>query len=162
MNADAFRHLFDYHFAVNRRIWDEYVAPLSPEQFAQPVGYSHGSVQDQLWHLIQVDAAWFGDLTGAEMLPADAPDAAPDRERMHALGEEVERAMRGYLAGLQDGMLDATPLSGEDAALRLWQVLLHVVNHGTDHRAQILRALNDMGVETRWQDYIFFAYDNPL
>ena len=22
MNADAFRHFYDYHFAENRRIWD--------------------------------------------------------------------------------------------------------------------------------------------
>lgn len=162
MNADAFRHFFDYHFTLNRSIWDEYVTRLSPEQFSQLVAYSHGSVQDQLWHLIQVDAAWFGDLTGTALLPDDAPDAAPGREQMRAYWDEVERAMRGYLSGLQDGMLDTTPLSGEDAPLRLWQVLLHVVNHGTDHRAQLLRALNDLGIETGWQDYIFFTYGNPV
>jgi uncharacterized damage-inducible protein DinB len=41
----------------------------------------------------------------------------------------------------------------------VWQVLLHVVNHGTDHRAQILRLLNDMGVETAYQDFIFHVYE---
>jgi uncharacterized damage-inducible protein DinB len=40
-------------------------------------------------------------------------------------------------------------------------VLLHVVNHGTDHRAQALRLLNDLGVETTSQDYIFYVYDHP-
>jgi uncharacterized damage-inducible protein DinB len=52
-------------------------------------------------------------------------------------------------------------LAGEDKDLILWQVLLHVVNHGTDHRAQLLRLLNDLGVETTSQDYVFYMYDNP-
>jgi len=30
-----------------------------------------------------------------------------------------------------------------------------VVNHGTDHRAQLLRALNDLGVMTEYQEYIY-------
>ena len=66
--------------------------------------------------------------------------------------------MRAYLAGLRDEMLFEKPLSGEDENLILWQVLLHVVNHGTDHRAQILRVLNDLDVETDAQDYVFYLY----
>ena len=49
---------------------------------------------------------------------------------------------------------------GEDKDFILWQVLLHVVNHGTDHRAQLLRVLNDLGVKTTSQDYILYVYDN--
>ena len=68
--------------------------------------------------------------------------------------------MRDYLAALRDDMLSTKLLNGEDKDLRLWQVLLHVANHGTDHRAQILRLLNDLGSKTSSQDYVFFAYDN--
>jgi len=39
MNADVFRHLFGYHFAENRKIWDEYIAPLAHEKFAQEASY---------------------------------------------------------------------------------------------------------------------------
>jgi len=46
----------------------------------------------------------------------------------------------------------------EDKDPIVWQVLLHVVNHGTDHRAQILRLLNDLGGYTEYQDYIFHVY----
>jgi len=41
-------------------------------------------------------------------------------------------------------------------------VLLHVANHGTDHRAQVLRDLRDMGVETTSQDYVFYSYERPF
>jgi uncharacterized damage-inducible protein DinB len=33
---------------------------------------------------------------------------------------------------------------------------LHVINHGTDHRAQILAMLNQLGGETVEQDLIFY------
>jgi uncharacterized damage-inducible protein DinB len=48
----------------------------------------------------------------------------------------------------------------EDKNLVVWQVLLHVVNHGTDHRAQLLRLLNDLGVNTEYQDYIFYVFEH--
>jgi len=51
--------------------------------------------------------------------------------------------MRDYLAGLRDDMLFEKPFAeGEDKDLILWQVLLQVGTHGTDHRAQVLRLLN--------------------
>ena len=52
MNANAFRHFYDYHFTVNRKIRDTYITPRSQEQFTQDVGYSHGSVRNQIVHLI--------------------------------------------------------------------------------------------------------------
>ena len=55
MNADAFRHFYDYHLAENRKLWDRYVMPLSHEQFTQHTDYSHGSVRDQIVHLMSVD-----------------------------------------------------------------------------------------------------------
>ena len=55
MNADAFRHFYNYHFAENRKIWDEYILPLSQEQFIQKVSYSHGSVRNHIIHLINAD-----------------------------------------------------------------------------------------------------------
>ena len=77
--------------------------------------------------------------------------------------DSVEQSMRGYLAELRDDMLFDKPIEEpeEDKDLIVWQVLLHVVNHGTDHRAQLLRLLNDLGVETASQDYIFYVYDHP-
>ena len=42
------------------------------------------------------------------------------------------------------------------------KVLIHVVNHATDHRAQTLRQLADLGVKTYPQDYVFYAYEHPV
>jgi uncharacterized damage-inducible protein DinB len=160
MNADAFRHFYNYHLSENRKIWDHHVTPLSHEQFTQPVDYSHGSVRDQIVHLISVDDTWFSGLRGVEIPEPLDPADFEDRESIRAYWDNVEQNMRDYLAQLRDDMLFDQPLEGEDKDLIVWQVLLHVVNHGTDHRAQLLRLLNDLGVKTAYQDYIFYVYEN--
>jgi uncharacterized damage-inducible protein DinB len=162
MNANAFRHFYDYHFTENRKIWDSYVTPLVHEQFTQDVDYSHGSVRDQIVHLMSVDEAWFSGLRGVEIPEPLNPPNFDDRNVIRAHWDNVEQSMRGYLAKLRDDMLFEKPFAdGEDKDLILWQVLLHVVNHGTDHRAQLLRLLNDLGVNTEYQDYIFYVYGHP-
>ena len=162
MNADAFRHFYDYHFSENRNIWDTYITALSDEQFTHNVSYSHGPVRNQVVHLMSVDGTWFGGLRGVEI--PDSLDSADfgDRNSIRTHWDAVEQGMRDYLAELRDDMLFEKPFAeGEDKDLILWQVLLHVGNHGTDHRAQLLRLLNDLSVKTVSQDYIFYVYDHP-
>jgi uncharacterized damage-inducible protein DinB len=161
MNANAFRHFYAYHFAENRKIWDSYITPLSHEQFTQAVSYSHGSVRDQIVHLMSTDDTWFSGLRGVELPERLNPAHFDDRKILRAHWDTVEQRMRAYLANLRDEMLFEKPFpEGEDKDLVLWQVLLHVANHGTDHRAQVLRLLNDLGVKTGPQDYIFYVYDH--
>ena len=162
MNADAFRHFYNYHFAENRKVL-EHVTALTFEQFTQPIDYSRGSIREQIAHLIDAEDVWFSELRGAQ--PADPlPETveADDRDAIRAHWGRVEENIRAYLTELQDDMLFTKPIKepGEDQVLVVWQVLLHVANHATDHRAQLLRALHDLGVDTKSQDYIFYFYEN--
>jgi uncharacterized damage-inducible protein DinB len=163
MNADAFRHFYNYHFAENRKVL-EHVASLTFEQFTQKVDYSRGSVREQVVHLIDAEEMWFSELRGVEP-SAPLPDTVDvdDRDAIRAFLDKAEKNSRAYLAELQDDMLFSKPIKEpeEDKDLIVWQVLLHVANHATDHRAQLLRVLHDLGVETKSQDYIFYIYDNP-
>lgn len=163
MNADAFRHFYNYHFAENRKIWN-YVIPLSHEQFTQPANYSHGSVRGQIVHLISAEDIWFSELRGIEPAEPFPPANFDDREMLRTYWDSVEQKMRDYLGELRDDMLFAKPIKepDEDRDLIVWQVLLHVINHATDHRAQILQLLNSLGAETTYQDYIFYVYEHPL
>lgn len=64
MNADAFRNYYEYHFSENRKVWD-LASGLPDEAFRQDAPYSHGSVREQILHLIDAENAWFGDLRAA-------------------------------------------------------------------------------------------------
>jgi uncharacterized damage-inducible protein DinB len=92
MNANAFRHFYEYHFAENRKIWDRYITPLSQEQFTQPVDYSHGSLREQIVHIISCDDTWFSELRGVE--PSEPPAARDDRESIRAHWDSVEKHVR--------------------------------------------------------------------
>jgi uncharacterized damage-inducible protein DinB len=162
MDINAFRHFYDYHFAENRNLWDTYITSLSDEQFTQHVPYSHGSVRNQIVHLMSVDDTWFSTLRGVEIPEPLNPEDFIHRETIRKHWDGVEQSMRQYLESLTDDRLLDKPFpEGEDENLILWQVLLHIVNHGTDHRAQLLRILHDLGVKTVSQDYIFYVYDHP-
>ncbi|MFN2126707.1 MAG: DinB family protein [Anaerolineales bacterium] len=161
MDANAFRHFYDYHFTENRNLWDAYIPSLTIEQFTQDFGYSHGSVRNQIVHLISVDDTWFSGLRGAEIPEPLNPADFNDRKIIRTYWNQVEQKMHDYLSTLRDDMLFEKPFKeGEDKDLILWQVLLHVVNHGTDHRAQVLRLLTDLGIRTVSQDYIFYVYEH--
>lgn len=160
MNADAFRHLYEYHFNENRRIWDRHIMTLSDEQFTRTVDYSMGSVQNHIVHMMNADRTWFGALRGIEPPEDLQPENFADRSAIRAFWDTLEQEMWAYLAELKDDMLFTHPFTeGIDQILVLWQVLLHVANHGTDHRAQLLRILHDMGADTGPQDYIFYIFD---
>ncbi len=162
MDAAALRYLYGYHFAENRKIWDRCVNELTVDQFTQNVDYSHGSARNQLIHIMSVDDVWFSALRGVELPQPFTPAASDDCVSIRAQWDTVEQNMRAYLAALRDDMLFTKPFAeGEDKDLILWQVLIHVVNHATDHRAQVLRQLHDLGVKTGPQDYIFYVYDHP-
>jgi uncharacterized damage-inducible protein DinB len=164
MNADAFRHLYGYHFAENRKVWDRYITPLTSEQFTQSTNYSIGSVRNQIVHLMSAEEVWFNELRDAPPAESFHDADVDDREAIRARWDGVEQMMRAYLAGLRDEMLYEKPIKEPDVdrVLIVWQVLLHVVNHATDHRAQLLRVLSDLGIKTTSQDYIFYVYDHLM
>lgn len=163
MNTEAFRHFYNYHFTENRKIWDRYVMPLTQEQFTQDVNYSIGSVRNQIIHMINVDMMWFNELQNIEAPEWLNPADLNDRNAIRAHWDSIEQMMRDYLANLRDEMLFTKPIDHEeDHILTVWQVLLHVANHGTDHRAQLLRVLHDLGIKTESQDYIFYVYEHVM
>jgi uncharacterized damage-inducible protein DinB len=162
MNADAFRHFYNYHFAENRKTWN-HVVSLSFEQFTQTVDYSRGSVREQIVHLIDAEDVWFSELRGVEPSEPLPPADVDDHDTIRAHWDKVEQNTRAYLANLQDDALFSKPIKEpeEDKDLIVWQVLFQVANHATDLRAQLLRVLHDLGIETKYQDHIFYVYDHP-
>ena len=158
MDANAFRHLYDYHFTINRKIWDQCIINLAEEQFTQSVNYSVGSARNQVVHMMNIDDRWFSGLRGEPVPGFINPVEYPKREVIREQWDAVEARMRDYLSGLTDDMLTTLPFYEPDQDMtQLWQILMHLVIHGADHRAQLLSLLNQLGVKTFPQDYYFFA-----
>jgi uncharacterized damage-inducible protein DinB len=158
MNADAIRNMYDYHFTINRKIWDQCIVPLTQEQFKQKVEYSVGSAHNQVVHMMNIDDRWFSGLRGEEVPGFINPVHIQKREVIREQWDAVEVRMREYLSKLTDDTLTSLPFYEPDQdTTQRWQILIHVVIHGADHRAQLLALLNHLGVKTFPQDYYFFA-----
>lgn len=155
MNADHFRQLYAYHFTVNRQLWDHHILKLTDAQFTQTIPYSVGSIRDQIVHLLNIEDRWFSGLRGLEVPGFLNPVYYIDRAQIRALWDQGEAGMRVYLDELRDDHLPIRPFPGN--SIEVWQVLAHVINHATDHRAQVLMLLHrEFGIETHGQDLAFF------
>jgi len=160
MNADRFRRYYDYHFSLNRKLWDECIVPLTDEQFTRKVEYSVGSARNQVVHMMNIDDRWFSGLRGEPVPVFVNFEDYPDRVQIRQKWDAVEARMRDYLKELNDEDLSSQPFMSDNDPTELWQILLHVANHGTDHRAQLLRILSELGVKTFPQDYIIYVWEH--
>jgi len=153
MTPDDFRRLYDYHYTLNRLLWERGVVPLTAEQFRRRLPYSLGSVRNQVVHMMNMEERWFAALRGAAVPGILNPVHFGTPTAVRARWDDVEHDVRAYLADLGAG--DLRRLVTEHMAV--WEVLWHVLNHGTDHRAQTLAMLAQLGAPTFPQDYALFA-----
>jgi uncharacterized damage-inducible protein DinB len=131
------------------------VVGLPQDQFIQNVAYSVGSVRNQVVHMLNIDDRWFSGLRGEEVPGFRNPVHYTNRDKIRRLWDDIEEKMRDYLGTLTDDKLSTQPFL--EVINDLMQLLIHVANHGTDHRAQVLALLNQQGVETFPQDFVFYV-----
>jgi uncharacterized damage-inducible protein DinB len=159
MHIDTIRLLYDYNYWAHRQVW-ACVEPLSEADYRRPVDYSMGSVHEQITHVMSAEWIWFSRLRGTSPTAMLHPEDFPDRATVRARWDEIEGEVRAYLGQLTETALLSTfeysRTGGQRHQDRVLDILLHVVNHGTDHRAQILELLHTYGAPTIAQDLIFY------
>jgi len=145
-----------YNDALHRKMWES-IQQLSDELFTASIEYSHGSIRNQLVHLAAVDGRWTRGLKGLPDARSFNPhaDDYPNASSVFTLWEPIAREFYEFAMGMDDDRLLQIPQGMNEPC---WQVILHVVNHGTDHRAQVLRALHDFGASTFDQDLIIHLW----
>jgi uncharacterized damage-inducible protein DinB len=151
--------LVAYHAALHQQLWAS-VMHLTDAQFVDSVGYAHGSIRNQLVHLAVIETRWLRGLQGDPNARAFAlnPEDYPTRAACQELWEAITRALPAYVASLSEADLLA---SGPGMGEPVWQVLVHLVIHGVDHRAQVLRLLHDQDAPTFPQDFIIYLWNQP-
>lgn len=159
MNAEDIRTLYDFNSWANHRVMES-CASLSPEQFTRDLGSSYKSVRDTLAHILGAEWVWLERWHGRSplgLLPAgEFPDYASLRERW----SDVERDLTDFVASLTDDDLariyDYKSTAGAAQSSPAWQMLQHLVNHGSYHRGQITTMLRQLGAKPQATDMIAF------
>jgi uncharacterized damage-inducible protein DinB len=141
--------LYDYSGWAGDRILRA-ALQVTPVEFSAHNTSSHGSLRATLTHLLFAQTIWRRRMQG-EQMPTGLP-VETDFPMPHALYEackEEQARMRAYLAGLDDAGLQATfpykTTKGVPYTDLVWHILLHVLNHNTQHRAEAAAMLTDLG-----------------
>ena len=148
MNFDELQILIDYHYWARDRVLDA-VEPLTADQLTRDLANSFPSVRDTLVHLYGAEWIWCARWEGEspEVLPAAS--AFPDLVTIRHAWDEQERRVRAVLDRLgPEGVL--RPIEYQRLGVRqaqpFWQMLQHLVNHGSYHRGQVVTMLRQLGV----------------
>jgi uncharacterized damage-inducible protein DinB len=103
---------------------------------------------------------WFSRLRGNSPTAMLSPADYPTRDAIRAKWDTIESEVRAYLASLSEADLlrpfDYALTNGTPDSQTVADILLHVANHGTDHRAQLLAQAHALGGQTIAQDYLFY------
>lgn len=161
MRVDDVRLLFDYNYWANGRILNA-AKELTPEQYTANVpGLSMGSARATLVHALAAEQIWRRRcLEGASPTTLLQEADCPTLDTLSELWAGEEAAMREGLARLSDealaGRLAYRTTDGRPMEETLWQLLAHLVNHGTQHRAEAAVALTAFGCSPGDVDLIVY------
>ena len=149
MHAADLQTLYDYNYWASARILDA-AARLNQEEFSAPRSLVWGSLRGTLVHALGAEIVWrqrcqFGATPSSLPPETDFPTFADLRTHW----QEEAQAMSAFVAGLSDeqvnGAVRYRNTKGVEFESILWQILVHVVNHGTQHRAEAAHVLTELG-----------------
>lgn len=164
MKAHDIKLYYAYNEWANKRILDA-AERASLEQLTATNEFGWGDLRGALVHILDAEYGWFAFLFAGEdegiIDPASFADVATLRERW---GRQ-DKITRQCLDTLQDDDLNRTHTrerGGESHDWILWQALLHVVNHGTQHRAECAALLTGFGHSPGDMDMTLFYNERAI
>ncbi len=154
MELELIKTFIDYHLDMTRRVWDS-IDTITDEQFLADGAYSRGSIRNLMVHLTSTDRRWLAGLKNLEDVGHLKFEDFATPATARQIFEEVAKNLSEYSNSLTQEELDQNP---NDLPNSRWQVILHIINHGTDHRSTVLQRLNEFGAPTFDQDFIMWLW----
>ena len=141
--------LFDYNYWATDLILSK-ASELQPEQLTQATSFSFGNLMQTLIHTLDSENLWRNLCQHNHLLEKrlSETESFPTLASLITYWKNEETEMRQYLARLQDADMDSLirytiPEGARERVL--WHCLVHVVNHGTQHRSECAAMLTDFG-----------------
>lgn len=133
------------------------VRGLPAEDFDRPIGGSYGNLRGTLAHIYMGDQIWWARLQGRPTGPLSEfeppADRAPWEQPWLALLDQ-------YIAWVESvdwsQVISYRDSAGSPYQSPIWQILLHLTNHGSYHRGQVTNMLRQLGHTPAKQDLIVY------
>lgn len=137
----------------------EACSALNSEELQRDLRCSHGGILGTLRHIYYAELLWLARLEEpTSMFQRPVPE--PALEELAREWPLLWGRFRQWLEGVSDSQLEtelhSRRLNGEEFHLERWKVLLHVVNHSTLHRGQVVSQLRQLGATPPATDLFFY------
>jgi uncharacterized damage-inducible protein DinB len=137
----------------------EACADVYDEDLRKDMGVSHGSILATLQHIYYADRTWLARLEGRLINFADEGEG-PLLAELTSVWPAVLKDFRDYAESLalDEANEDFTykNLQGAEKTLTRAHAILHVVNHATLHRGQVMAMLRQLGKTPPSTDLVFY------
>lgn len=100
MSIEHMKHLYEYHFAINRKMWEYCIDNLTMLHLAEDVSISHGSIRNLFVHIMGVDQRWFSGIRKVDDPGFPDPTKYTDIDMVREKWDAVVEQMKGVLEGL--------------------------------------------------------------
>lgn len=152
MRISDVRFLFAYDRWASGRVLDAAIG-VDAATWSEPNAIGDRGLGGILVHALGAHQRWRHGLSGADgPRPAPEDEPLPGVEALRAAWETEWVALDRWLETLDDAAMLAT-----DDDVPYWQMLAHVVNHGTQHRAEAAALLTTAGHSPGDLDMIDFS-----
>jgi uncharacterized damage-inducible protein DinB len=142
--------LYDYtHWATDKLL--EAVAEISEAQLNDEMSNGIGSIRVTLVHMVSAHRIWRERWQGNSPHALLNPGDFPTLEAIRLRWQEEKQRMNDLFATLHDEDLGCqiiysnTRFPDQTLQLPLWQIMLHLLNHDTQHRSEIAMRLTELG-----------------
>lgn len=148
MNKQDIQLLYRYNSWANAKILDA-ASKLTLEQFLAGGEYPHGGLRGTLTHALFAEWLWRKRWEGNSPITRFKPEDFPTVEALRTRWLEEEKALTQFVESVSEERLNAIfqykTTNGDPKENILWEVMAHVVNHGTQHRAEAAAMLTALG-----------------
>lgn len=159
MNQQDIALLYKYNQWANAKILNA-ASNLTSEQFLAPSSFPHGGLRGTLVHTLFAEWIWRHRWEGTSPVVRLKPEDFPTFESLRSRWADEEKLLMTFVDKVTDERLNShffyTNTRGDPFERILWQVMVHVVNHGTQHRSEAAALLTDIGHSPGDIDLVYF------
>ena len=159
MNKDDILTLYKYNTWANARILNA-AANVTHGQFLAPASFSHGGLRGSLVHTLFAEWIWRKRWEGNSPTTWLHPEDFPTFESLRTRWRAEEKALTGFVDSVNEETLNNSVryrrTDGESRENILWHLMVHLVNHGTQHRSEAAALLTEFGHSPGDIDFIVF------
>jgi uncharacterized damage-inducible protein DinB len=148
MNKEELVMLFQYNAWSTARILGA-AGQVSADQFLAPVPFPHGSLRGTLIHTLFGEWVWRKRWEGNPQNPGWKADEFPTFATLQARWANEEERLMKFVSSLTEermrGKFHYVSTEGEPHERAVWESMLHLVNHGTQHKTEAAAILTGFG-----------------